>query len=387
MNNIAALAPKYVLPIDSEHELYVLWFNKSNSYIIVSNKVLEFLKSFLNKTKIDFFNYLKNKGYTYENSANYYLEISQLLLSVNYNSRSNYNIYEFKYLDYKKLYKEEITSRTYYVIYGKYIQVNFPNEIIKNFVNPQLAYYEASFNSNVDYQVFDVVCDNKNVVLYLNRTFLLATKLVEMHVFLGKFSLQIFNLLYAKKEEDWLATFHASTVVKDKNAIMCIGKSGSGKSTLSALLNQNGYNVVADDITPMLASSLEVYRNPSAISIKKGAFTLLNNHVKSFNSLTTVNGYKGDIKFLPINGCPKKTYSYKCNKVVLVNFNKDNKIPSLEILDRSKGLEILISESWVSSNSSHALQFLNWINTVTFYKLTYSKTEDAIKYFADLESY
>lgn len=385
------LAPQYILPIDENNELYILWFKKSNSYIIVSHMVLDLLKAFLNKTKKGFLNYLNTKEYSKKLSVQYYSEMSHFLEQENYKCKPLHVTYEMQYLEFKEEYTEAVSSTTNYLIYNKYIQISFPNTKVKNLVHPQLVDYEVPFTDSLDYQVFHLVydTDNANIILYLNKVFVFSTPLSELHVFLGKFLLQVINILYSKKEDDWLATFHASTVAKDNDAIMCIGKSGSGKSTLCALLNSNGYDVVADDMTPMLASSLEVYRNPSAISIKKGAFEVLSSQIEIFNSLIPITSYKGAIKFLPVKNrqITKPLFNYKCNKVVLVNFDKDNEEASLEVIPKSVGLEVLIGESWISNKTNDALQFLKWINRVTFFKLTYSKEADAIKYFEELETF
>ena len=97
--------------------------------------------------------------------------------------------------------------------------------------------------------------------------------------------MELLCLLTHKKEHDWLGTFHASTIANNKEAIMLIGASGRGKSTLSALLMANGFNLIADDFTPVLAKTQTIYNYPSAISIKEGAFKTLESYFQNFNNL------------------------------------------------------------------------------------------------------
>ncbi len=378
-NVICLLKPQIMMPFEDDN-LSLLWFQKSNTYTIIDNNLMDYLQAFLYKTQADFFRHLKINGVPSKESLAYYKALKYWLEQANHTNEDTCEYSKSEYLEFKQQNKEILHS-TYYSIYGKWIQINFPNHKIKNLVHPQLSYYEARFNDNITYQVLDIMLFNSDLVLYLNKTFVNTCDLSETHVFLGKLSLQIISLLYSKLENDWLATFHASTIVKQDKAIMCIGKSGSGKSTLCSLLSQFGYDVLADDLTPMLYANQEVYRNPSAISIKKGAFKLLKPYVKDFNALATINNYKGDIRFLPINRKPKYKDSFRCNKIVVVNYNKDIEQASMEIISKSDGLDILITESWVSDQPDYALQFLNWINTVTFYRLTYSKTKDAVACF------
>jgi len=92
-------------------------------------------------------------------------------------------------------------------------------------------------------------------------------------------------VLYNNHEEDWLGLFHASTVSNGKEAIMCIGNSGSGKSTLAALLMGSGYELVTDDVSPMLSDNNLIYSYPGAISIKKGSFDSLAPLINNFDEL------------------------------------------------------------------------------------------------------
>jgi hypothetical protein len=137
----------------------------------------------------------------------------------------------------------------------------------------------------------------------------------------------------------------------------------------------------------MLAKSQEIYRHPSSVSIKKGAFNLLKPYVKHFDTLPIINTYKGEIKFLPIVIKNRKAFSFKCRKVLVVNYDETVKEAQLTEIPKSEGLEILIAESWLSNLPDNALQFLKWIQQITFFKLTYSKTEDALESFKILEAY
>lgn len=142
--------------------------------------------------------------------------------------------------------------------------------------------------------------------------------------------------------------------------------------------------MVSDDISPLLQKNLSFYQNPSAISIKSGAFKIFNSKINGFNTLQShyVNEVKGKVKYVP----PKQSSinkKYTSNKVVLVNYN--NKKPyKLEKIDAQKALNVLIPESWISSKKHNAKSFFKWVKSCHFYELTYHKTEDAIASFDEL---
>ncbi|WP_157503083.1 phosphoenolpyruvate carboxykinase (ATP) [Mangrovimonas xylaniphaga] len=204
----------------------------------------------------------------------------------------------------------------------------------------------------------------------------------------GKFNFLLLCELYNKEERDWLGTFHASTLGNGKEAIMLIGDSGNGKSTLSALLMAHGLDIISDDITAMLADNLHVYRNPNAISIKQGAVKILKPFFPDMDDYDEVfiNESKGYVKYIPPTNINPKKFDFPCNKIVLVKYDKNTPNTVLVELDPAKALETLIPESWISPDPKHAKLFLNWLETVEFYSLTYNNNEEAISKFKSLFS-
>ncbi len=184
---------------------------------------------------------------------------------------------------------------------------------------------------------------------------------------------------------DWMGTFHASTVAKNNEAVMIIGDSGKGKSTFTALLLGQGYEILADDITPILAKDSLVYPYPGGISIKAGSFGILKNSLPNFESLTEhyINPYKGFVKYVDAPKSNGYLKGYPCKTMVSINYKKDANT-SLEIISVADALNTLIPESWLAHDIYNAQQFLNWIKDVKFYELTYSDTDEAIKVFSTL---
>ena len=62
----------------------------------------------------------------------------------------------------------------------------------------------------------------------------------------------------------------------------------------------------------------------------------------------------------------------------MVNYEKGAET-QLESISEQLLLETLIPESWLSPNPRHAEQFLEWLKSVYFYKLTYSDTESVVQ--------
>ena len=113
---------------------------------------------------------------------------------------------------------------------------------------------------------FDIFKIDHNLYLFKDGNYIGRYKTNEFHLLQGRFALELTNSIFNLDIEQWIATFHASTITYKKEAIMIIGDSGNGKSTLSALLMANGFDVLADDFTPMY-KDLNLYRYPAAISL------------------------------------------------------------------------------------------------------------------------
>ena len=177
---------------------------------------------------------------------------------------------------------------------------------------------------------------------------------------------------------DWIGTFHGSTITDGTSSILFIGESGKGKSTLCAILASNGFGLVADDVSPLSSQTLGIHTNPAGISIKKGAFELLKPMVNHFEAVPEIhlNKFKGIVKYVPFE--PPIQSHFPCYTIVLVNYKKDSDTV-LEEITVSKVLQTLIPDSWLSADPKHAEQFLDWLKSVTFYKLTYSNTQSVVK--------
>jgi len=164
---------------------------------------------------------------------------------------------------------------------------------------------------------------------------------------------------YNKTEHDWMGVFHASTISKNNHSVMFTGDSGNGKSTLVSILIANGYNVIADDFSPVLRSDLQTYCFPSAISVKEKSFDLieqLHPELKSSNEYY-INELKGHVKYLP--PISKET-SANCSGVVWVQYSEiaEN---SMKKISTQEALKKFLPDAWVSKKEVNAKAFLKWI--------------------------
>jgi hypothetical protein len=374
------LAPYYKHNIDG---FTILWFKGSNKYLVLDEKINTVIDTFLKSRNYSDFHNIINTRDTFSKDVSrvFFSEIETLLRT--FNTTENTTLSEkFKnsILDFD-LDKPYISIS--YNFNGKIIKICYQSSLELHYIHPQFAYLEIEEPITKPDCIFYIISKNDCLLLFKNHLLLGSFNSADYHLLQGKLAIELVCELTLTNESDWLATFHASTVSNDSEAVMLIGESGKGKSTLSTILMDYGYNLLTDDFTPMLAKSLNIHSYPSAISIKKKAFDLIASLSERIQYYTfqSPNSRKGLLKYVtPINEINKPL---PCSTIVLVNYVQDAEA-SLDALGIDEALNALIPDSWISPLPEHAQAFINWLKTCHFYKLTYSNTNDAISIFESL---
>ncbi|MDY2587096.1 hypothetical protein [Winogradskyella aquimaris] len=359
-----SLGPTYEQLLGSH---WVLWYKTSNRYSIVDENFKALLDAYLQSESINTFrsNLDIANADTIADRIQYYLEqchtqdIDQTVSAT---------------LSFKPVIP---SFSIHYECFGQRFQINFDSELVKKTIHPSIAHLEVNTTKKPNV-VFDVYLDQDQLCLFKNKTLLRSAPKKDYHLIQGKFVMELLSLIHQKEESDWVGTFHGSTISDGTHALLLMGESGKGKSTLSALLVAHGFELVADDVSPLLSKDLHIYSNPSAISLKEGAFEVLNPLVRSFEEIpeTLFNKSKGPLKYLVPN--PLLKGSYSCKALIMVNYAK-GKPTKLEPLSIKTPLETLIPESWLSPKPKHARQFLDWLAQLKIYELTYSDTASVVK--------
>ena len=365
-------APKYWVKIGDS---YILWFESSNQYIIASESLKTLMDVFMNTNCAEEFTEQLNtySNFEPEKSKAYFDELKKFFESAN-SSIKNDSVED---IGVTLKMHNEITH--HYDFGGISIKVEYGSKAIKNLIHPQWAHAE-SHNITPPSVVFNFFTEDASFFLFKNQNYIGHYSLNDFHLLQGQFALQLINQLYTKEEADWIATFHASTVCDDQEAIMLIGDSGNGKSTLSAVLMAHGVDVLADDFTPIAADNSEVFRFPSGISVKKGAFEMLRPLYPELEQYELYQSASKNVKLKyipPKNDFATSIPHLPCRKIVLVKY--ESAVQSLITpLDTEKILPILITESWLSPLAANAKRFLNWLQDLECFELHYSDNDFAI---------
>ncbi|WP_435134234.1 hypothetical protein [Formosa sp. A9] len=370
------LKPRYT---QSVNDLMVLWFEPSNQYTIVDNGLFFCLQTYFDTDTEKQCVSLYKKQFQLSS-----VQAEQLLNDVEkFLTDRNSNIIEesIAQLDHP-IEKPNYVLTKYYSSSKKIFCINYESEDLLTYIHPQLAHLETTKYSKTDFY-FNLSIKNNLHLLYKNDVFVRAFPTNHYHKLQGRIYMELINALHNKVNHDWIGVFHASTVSNNRDSVMLIGQSGSGKSTFTTLLTCSGYSLIADDNTPLLNTDFNVYHLPNAISTKEGAFNTLRAYIPNIDELENnhLRAYKGAIKYIPAL-TPDKL-QVPCKTLVLINYQKDA-ATELKRINAKKALEILIPDSWISPKPENAKAFLEWLTTLSFYKLTYSNNEDAILKFRSI---
>ena len=346
----------------------IVWLKESNKYIVLDSTILELIKKKDHLSLDDFIT----------------LITESLQVSSNVAIRINKDISELL-TETKKVQLKTSTKHPdivkpcdiiqYYSFNGVIIKLCYDSEETKSLIHQKYSHLLIHQGNiyNVEYKIFN--SDNTLFILKNNQV-LGAWGSNQLHEFQGKFSMELMCSFYNKTEHDWMGVFHASTISKNNHSVMFTGDSGNGKSTLVSILMANGYNVIADDFSPVLRSDFKTYCFPSAISIKEKSYNLieqLHPELKSFNEYY-INELKGNIKYLP---AISKETSANCSAVVWVQYSEGAE-NSMKKISTHEALKKFLPDAWISKEEVNAKAFLKWIKKTAFYELNYSENDKLI---------
>ena len=360
----------------------IVWFESSNEYLVTEKATANILEQL-------------HEGIEEEEIGKALSDSLELPMAevVDFIRELNRNVYlpksQVKKPDEPKLNTYDKPQEWPHVIHYKMnslcLEVRFQNEKLAALVHPKYSHLMTEGTENPN-GVFEVYQRNDRVFLDVNNKLIGSWSKENVHYFQGKFSMELIQKIHQKPESNWIGVFHASAVSNTKKSALFLGDSGNGKSTSLALLQAHGFTCLADDFVPMAAQNCKVYRLPSAISVKKNSWPILEPfypqladaseyHLKAANKI---------VRYLPPNST-RTIQHLPCKDLVFIKYQEDSGIQFSE-MPKIEAFERLIPDSWISPIATNVQQFLDWFSSVNCYQLTYSHNEKMIQQVHELFS-
>jgi len=340
---------------------YLVHLHQLNKFIIVDKQNLLVIKSFINLTKTEFDKFLE-------------LNYKELSSSIKDNLRELFKIpkkdKEHQIFNNKKSKNKETFSFT---LSNINYQIEYDNFKIISSVLGLLNHLKSKnkFNS----QKILVQSNSKFSCLSLsNKKYIFKT--IDSHILSGKIISFLTSQFHKIKYGLWAGFLHGTTVEKNNKGVLIVGKSGSGKTISSSILIQNGFNLIADDMSPLTREGY-IAHFPNAMSIKKSGFNKVKKIIKNDFYVFETLGPKGTTRYIYPSLNKAVKLKTKCNIIVKIEYVKNSQF-TLDQISHKEILPHFLDDSYVNNKKISAKSFMNWFVNSKCYKLKYSKDFDLV---------
>lgn len=351
----------------------IIWFKKSNQYVVLENVTANIVSELYNNNSIDEIakDLEKELAIPFEKAFDFIVDVDDQIVKPNKSLENAKPTLETAFSI-----PESFEFVKYYKIAHKKFMFAFSNEFELSLIHPKFAHLEVKESSEIDYS-FQVFNDDEKTHLALQGELIGSWNNEVIHYFQGKFSMKIIECIYEKLEENWMGVFHASAINHKENSVLILGDSGNGKSTSLALLQAYGFHCIADDFVPV-DNLKNVHSFPAGISIKKNSLPVLLPHYPELKTSAEYHYKRLNkiVRYLP----PKDidyAKSYPCKALIFIKYDQNIDLDLTQI-SNLKAFENLIPDSWISPIPENVTVFLNWFSSLPCYQLTYSNNEKMI---------
>lgn len=345
----------------------IAWFEKYNQFLIVDGIIEKIFQEFFESNINSFEDY--SKTLSIEQKEEFLNVIKSSNLTDNNPEMTFNNAEEFKQIN------REISCS--YKVGNKNLKIIYQTEKIKEVFEKPFKHLEIK-NSN-NYEVsFNINEGIKKLYLFKNDELKLECLKKEYHLLEAKLA-EVFSGIY-HKNENWLSSFHASSVINNSKGFLILGKSGSGKSTLTTLLCLHGFRFISDDLV-LMSENQKIYDNPMATSLKENSWIPIINHYPDLNNIEAVHiSKKGNrVKYLDFHGLQKnKNKHFKIKDLLWVNYNSNSK-NLIRPIDEKESLKRLIPETWIKNDINSIKNWISWFRGCKSWEISYNNFNIALQ--------
>lgn len=354
-----------------------VWFAASRSFVLLEQPAWEVFDQYINGwSKEDIINALSvSYIQTEADSRQFVNDIIEGIIRLNDPANSPYQQPELL-PEFDECLFPAFSEKSYQ-IGESFIRFRYESEWLMHCFHPAMAHLESG--SKIVDHLFEVFEFEGLLIFRHNGKAIEAFKSENSHYLRGAVSQKLFSVLYKIADKDWMITLHSAAISDGKSAIVFPAQAGSGKSTLSALLQANNYMVLSDDFNVINRNNGFVYRLPLAISVKEGSLKTLEPFYPELMEIIPEQAVTGKVvRHLPvINNKLGEPAAFPVKAFVFVKYSETGPF-AFEEVDRREAIQTLLPETWVNPTPENVIQFFNWLNGISYYRLQYSASQDAM---------
>lgn len=356
---------------------YAAWFQLSKMFVLLEEPAYEVFKLYTERHSLNDIIAVCNEKYGHleGNIATFTKEIIEKIKYLN--NPENAVSVSINHAEIKSAPATVFSVKTYKTG-NKSISVHYQNEYLESSIHLLFAHLEESETPNPERQI-GLFENNRMVFFRYNGKIVNAFRKKDIEYFTGSVNQQIYSALFNRAYNNWMMTLHASGVIKNGQAIIFSAAGGAGKSTISAMLKAHGYGYLSDDFIAADDNG-QVYPFPAAISVKEGAAKRLSEFYPELKEINSERAFTGkQVRYLPVhNQTEINEAPYQVKAFVFINFKKSASF-IFEEVEKREALQLLLKETWVNPNAENVSRFFDWVEKTSFFRLQYSKTNEAFE--------
>ena len=356
---------------------HALWFRESRSFLLLEEPAFDVYRmqqEKMNRQEIVDFCQAKY-GHIERRVDSFVDEVTGLL--ANYNSpRARQQLSQKEHFN-DTVEAGNIVESSVYKIGNKTIRINYGHKNLFHAIHPLQAHLTTSETEEAKH-VIDCFVKGDTLVCKYNGKLVEAFKTDAVEYFTGNVRQLQYSIVFNRGFYDWMAMLHASGVVHNKQAVLFSAAAGSGKTTISALLKAHGYGYLSDDFIAVNKEG-KAYPFPAAISVKEGSVPVLSDFYPELQKTPEEHTFIGKtVRYIPVFNVDESTAEgIPVKAFVFVQYSA-NAEAVFKAVQKREALQLLLKETWVNPEPEFVKAFFDWIDRTEFYRLTYSKTEEAL---------
>jgi len=182
---------------------------------------------------------------------------------------------------------------------------------------------------------------------------------------------------------------HAAVIEKNGYAAVFPAPPGSGKSTLCATLVQEGWRLLSDELTMINMENGHVVPLPRPISLKNQSIDIIRNrYPEAVFGVISSDTLKGSVCHLkpPVRSLEQHAEECPVGWIIFPQYKADS---AIEVVKKTKGMAFMEIANNAFNYSLHGSRGFDVLTGVVdradCYNFTYSRLDEAIDYFIDLE--
>ena len=183
----------------------------------------------------------------------------------------------------------------------------------------------------------------------------------------------------------FLAVLHAGACGFESRCVIFPAATHSGKSTLAAVLMHSGLTLYADDSVALDRGTMKIPAMPFALMVREGSWPLISMRFAAFEDLATYNRYGQNVRFLQPTGQSDLASAQAC-AIVFSRWqaSAQTTITSLNAFDAL--IRLKDSGFWLARDRESIQEFLDFLQRLPIYEMTYSDIDEAVAFVKQLVS-